>query len=110
MKRQQFFYCPSMISNTGSLGWRSPQPFVSADQPCLPQTLVLTAEVVNRPNQIHPCFERSAATGYDSCSASKTRQALPKRSIESLYEDRVDYSSPLCPLKHRINLCLRVLN
>ena len=110
MKRQQFFYCPSMVSNTGSLGWRSPQPFASADQSCLPQALVLTAEVVNRPYHIHPCFKRSALSCYGSPSSHKTRQALPKRGVESFYERRVDYSSTLRKLNHGFNLCLRAFN
>jgi hypothetical protein len=99
-----------MISNTGSLGWRSLQPFVSADQSCLPQALVLTAEVVNRGDHIHPCFKRSALPCYGSPSSHKTRQALPERGVESFYERRVDYSSTLRKLKHSFNLCLRAFN
>jgi hypothetical protein len=64
---------------------------------------MISAKVVNRPNQIHPCFKRFALTRYCSPSAHKARQALPKRRVESFDEGRVDYSCPLCFLDHSFN-------
>ena len=99
-----------MISNAGSLRWRSLKPFVPTNQSGNSQALVMRAEVVNSSNHIHPCFERCAVPGYSSSSSDKARQTLPERSIESLYEGCVNYSCSLCPLKHSFNLCLRTFN
>src|SRR5215210_898071 len=99
-----------MISNTSSLCGCSFQPSVPTNQSHHPQALVLSAEVVNRPYQIHPCFKRSVVTRYSSSSSDKTRQALPKRSIDSFYEGRVDYSSTLRSFKHSFNFGLRPFN
>jgi hypothetical protein len=110
VKRKQLSYCPTMVCYPSSLCGRSLKPLVPADQSFNPQALVLSAKVVNRPNQIHPCFKRFAVTRYCSPSAYKARQALPKRRIESFYKGRVDYSSPLCLLNHSFNLGLAALN
>jgi len=71
---------------------------------------MLSAEVVNSPDQMHSCFKRVAVPGYGSPSAYKSRQALAKRGIESFNERCVDNSSPLRMLKHSFNLSRRAFN
>jgi hypothetical protein len=71
---------------------------------------MLAAEVVYSSYQIHPCFKRFAVTGYSPSSADETRQALSKRSIESLDKSCVDYSSALRSLDHSFNLGLAARN
>jgi hypothetical protein len=83
---------------------------VPAYQSFYSQTLVLTAEVVNRPYQIHPCFKRFVQARYGSPSSYKARQALSERRIEPLYEGCVDYSSTLRPVDHSFNFGAAALN
>jgi hypothetical protein len=99
-----------MLCYSRSHGWRSLKPLVSAYQSFNSQALVLTAEVVDSSNQIHPCFKRFVVTSNSSSSSDKTRQALSKRSIESLDEGRVDDSFTLRSLDHSFNLGLAAFN
>jgi hypothetical protein len=96
-----------MICYSRCHGWCSLKPFVSADQSFNSQALVPTAEVVNRPYQIHPRFKRMAEAGYCSPSSHKARQALSKCRIEPLYEGRVDYSSSLRCFYHSFDFGFR---
>lgn len=110
MKRKQLSYCPSMIRYCSSHRGRSLKPFVPAYQSSNPQALMLSAEVVDSSDQIHPCFKRSTVSGKRPPSSHKTRQALSERRIESFYEGRVDNPSSLCPLNHSVNLSLCAFN
>src|SRR5215210_3896980 len=93
-----------MIRYSGSLCWCSLKPFVPTNQACLSQALMLAAEVVNRTDQIHPCFKRTALSCYGSSSSHKCRQALSKCGVEPFYERCVDDSSRLRPFKHLLNV------
>ena len=110
MIRKQLSHRPTMLCYSRCHRRRSLYPLVPANQSLNSQALVLTAEVVNRSHQIHPCCKCFALSSHCPPSPHKAGQALSKRRVESLDESRVDYPSSLCSLNHSFNLSLAAFN
>jgi len=110
MVRQQFADAPTMIRDGRCHRRRPRKPFVPTNQSWQPQTLMLSAEVVDCADQIHSRLQRFTRFGKRSTAPRQTRQALAKRRIQSLDEGRVDDALALRTRNHPVNVASLALH
>ena len=103
---------PAMIGESSSHRGRPRHPVPSPrapDQQWHPQTLMISTEVVNRSNQIHPDSQRGGLSQETPPAAHQTGQPRPEGGIESFDVGRINHAAALRSSQQVVDLGLRAL-